>query len=117
MRLPHVPLPAPISTADIDTIKHDIAERNALRAEAMMPLLDAGKERARQVELLRGQRERAFESPFRSAVRGKMLVRGRRVHGPDWTPGPPLNGGMLFGVMVDRRVARVVARLKHRAAR
>jgi hypothetical protein len=96
-----------------------IEQRNAVRAEAHLPLLSVETELHR---LERVEREREFNeffetSPLRAKLEERMLARFRRSRGePEWRPTGFLSGGGLWFYSLTRRTMHRLWRLQKRSA-
>ena len=109
-------MPFTLEPFNAEKVRAAVAARNALRAEAKLPLLSADDEMAKaQAHHARAQFERFMQSALRKHVEAKMLARLRRRYGADFTPRGVLSGGgyaryaVVRGVMrrlYDRRYAR-----------
>jgi hypothetical protein len=81
---------------DLAQARHEIAERNRIRAEAKLPMVSVAAELRRRYEV---HRQKEFEqffltSPLRQRVERKLLNRIRRLgNDPQWMPTGILSGG------------------------
>ena len=91
----------------------EIAERNRVRQEAGLPLLSVPKELRRMKVAADAEKFRTFAEAHRRHIYQKLLARVRRRCGDrPWAPTGMLSGGGLwFGALVDKQMAKLYCRL------
>jgi hypothetical protein len=93
-----------------------IAARNAIRAEAKLPLVDIALKLAQAARI---EQAAAFDNwaeqnrELRRRIEAKVLARARRKRGdPNWWPSGYLSGGGLSFGLVVRKVLKRIYRMR-----